>query len=433
VLTKERKLTDAIIAHPAAEYRRRFERHADTTKPYELSFRYSTILRVQPSGKKTLWCQHGRGKRTKLGDAGVITLKRAEHVARQILNEVSDYGRPLKGGLKKSTLGGFVEGVYAPWLKANRRRVDKTLADVRRCFKSLWDTRLTDIDRSTLDEYVETRNAAGVSAATIRRELNNLQRIMTLALSRGPYIREHPFRGWERPKVEDGGAPRYLDDAEEARLRKALTGRDEGGKRERATANAWRRERSYDPLPEMQHYVDHLTPMVLVSLGTGLRYGELAGLEWQHVNMNFKVLTVTAATAKGQKTRHVPMNDEVLDVLKKWKEQGGGKGLVFKNADGARIGTVKTAWLALLKEAKIEGFRWHDLRHSFASKLVQRGASLAVVRDLLGHGDFKLTLRYAHINERQKTDAVALLQDAAPKPAESGKRGDPARKRKARP
>lgn len=418
----ENKLSKDIIALPAAEYRKRHERAPDDSKPYELTFRYSTILRVQPTGKKTLWCQHGRGKRTKIGDAGVITIERAEHVARQILNEVSDYGRPLKGGLKKSKLGGFVEDVYLPWLKANRRRVDKTESDVRRCFKSMWDTKLTDVDRGSLDEYVETRTVAGASAATIRREMNNLQRIMTLALSRG-YIREHPFKGWERPKVEEGGAPRYLDDTEEARLRTALADRDERAKRERVTANKWRAAREYELLPELPHYADHLTPMVLVSLGTGLRYGELTGLEWQHVNMNFKVLTVTAATAKGQKTRHVPMNDEVLDALAKWKEQtSGGKGLVFMHIDGSRIGTVKTAWLALLKEAKIEGFRWHDLRHTFASKLVQRGASLAVVRDLLGHGDFKLTLRYAHINERQKTDAVALLQDAAPKPAASGKR-----------
>jgi site-specific recombinase XerD len=399
----------------------------DAAKPreqaYDVWFENKIVLRVEPTGKKILHCVYARGKRKKLGDVGVITLERAQHVARAMLNEVSDYGRPLKGGLKKSKLGGFIEDVYAPWLKANRRRVDKTLADVGRCFRVHWDARLTDVDQAALDEYVEVRSDAGVSVATIRRELNNLQRILSLALSRG-YIREHPFKGWERPKVEEGGAPRYLNDDEEKRLRQALTDRDERARRERMSANAWRRKRFYEPLPEIGYYCDHLAPMVLLSLATGLRFGEIAGLEWQHVNVHFKVLTVTASTSKGKKTRHVPLNDEALDALLKWKECSGGgeRGLVFPNPEGVRIGTVKTAWLALLKEAKIDGFRWHDLRHSFASKLVQRGVSLAVVRDLLGHGDFKLTLRYAHINERQKIEAVARLLHSRPKPAENGNR-----------
>jgi site-specific recombinase XerD len=107
----------------------------------------------------------------------------------------------------------------------------------------------------------------------------------------------------------------------------------------------------------------------------------------------------------------VPLNSEARDVLRRWRwrGQGAGKGLVFANPDGTRIATVKTAWLRLLKDASIEGFRWHDLRHSFASRLVQRGVDLAIVRDLLGHADFALTLRYAHLNPKQKVDAVATL------------------------
>jgi integrase len=150
--------------------------------------------------------------------------------------------------------------------------------------------------------------------------------------------------------------------------------------------------------------------MVLVSLNTGLRYGELTALEWPSIDFPARVLTVVGKTAKGAKTRHVPLNDEALDVLTRWKKQtSGGKGLVFKNSEGERIGTVKTAWLALLKKAEITEFRWHDLRHSFASKLVQRGVDLGVVRELLGHSDFSLTLRYAHLNAEMKHDAVARL------------------------
>jgi site-specific recombinase XerD len=98
-----------------------------------------------------------------------------------------------------------------------------------------------------------------------------------------------------------------------------------------------------------------------------------------------------------------------LDVLKRWRGEGERKGLVFANTDGSRIQSVKTAWLALLKAAGIKDFRWHDLRHTFASKLVQRGVDLAVVRELLGHGDFALTVRYAHLEPKQSAQAVAML------------------------
>lgn len=386
------------------------ERAAPRKKPWEKRFESSIVLRIQPTGKKTLYCQHGRGRRTRLGDAAVLTPEKARYKARQILNEAEDHGSPLKRDLKKSTLSGFIESIYTPWCKANRRRADKTIADLTRCFKGLSSRRLPTITTADLDEYVQERNAEGRTDATIRRELNNLQGVLRMARERG-YVRESPFKGWKMPSPEDNAVTRYLTADEEARLRTAMQKRDERTRQERKSANAWRDERGYDLLPEIpaDAFPDHITPMVLVSLNTGLRYGELVGLDWSAIDFGARVLTVTGATAKGKKMRHIPLNAEAEDVLARWKAQGKGAGLVFANAAGARIGTVKTAWLALVKAAKLERFRWHDLRHSFASKLVQRGVDLAVVRDLLGHGDFKLTLRYAHLGDAQKADAVARL------------------------
>jgi site-specific recombinase XerD len=367
------------------------------------------LLRIYPSGRKTYFCQFRRGKRQRIGDATVITLERAQYRAREIHNEADDHGGALKRDPVKSTLGGFIESVYTPWINANRRRAEKTLSDLDRCFKHLFQKRLTDLARSDLDAYVASRRKEGLSAATIVRNLNNLRSVLRRAVDAN-YLRENIFRGWEKPKVEDKGVTRYLDADEESRLRAALAERDDKSRRERVTGNNWRTKRGIEPLPEFleKDFPDHLTPMTLISLNTGLRYGELTGLEWSAIDFRARNLTVTGRTSKGARTRHIPLNAEALDVLTRWRGKIS-KGLVFSNQDGTRIGTVKTAWLSILMEAKIEAFRWHDLRHTFASKLVQRGVNLAVVRDLLGHGDFALTLRYAHLEPKQKADAVARL------------------------
>ena len=70
---------------------------------------------------------------------------------------------------------------------------------------------------------------------------------------------------------------------------------------------------------------------------------------------------------------------------------------------------MKRSWMKLLKDAEITKFRWHDMRHDFASKLVMKGVPLNTVRDLCGHADISTTLRYAHLAPEHKAEAVALL------------------------
>ena len=395
-------ITKAVIA-----------RAAPAAKPYDIRGQNGLILRVQPSGYKGWYVTTRRNQRTRIGSAKVITLERAEFLAHEALKAAADPSNPLiQHAPKRTTLAQFVEAEYTPWVSANRRRHKKTLSDLARCFAHLTDRRLMEITRADLDDYVQSRMREGASAATIVRDFNTLRGVLRLAVERG-YLRDNVFKGWEKPNVEDAGVTRYLSADEEKRLRAALRKRDGEARRGRARGNKHRAARGYDLLPEIPKdaYSDHLTPMVLLSMNTGLRYGELAGLEWASVDARARNLTVTGRTAKGAKTRHIPLNDEALDVLARWHGSSSEprKGLVFANADGSRIGSVKTAWAAVLDDAKITDFRWHDLRHSFASKLVQRGVDLVVVRDLLGHGDFALTLRYAHLEPKQKADAVARL------------------------
>jgi integrase len=204
---------------------------------------------------------------------------------------------------------------------------------------------------------------------------------------------------------------RYLSTDERAKLLDALNAREERAKAERESANLWRSQRDTEPLPDLSQvaFIDHLMPMILVSLNTGVRRGELFNMQWSNMHFDTQIITVLGNGTKNSKPRHIPMNSLVVSTLKSWHKQTGGTGYVFPSKNDERMQDVKTAWGALLKKAQITSFRWHDQRNDFASQLVMRGVPLNTVRDLLGHSDIKMTLRYAHLAPENTANAVELL------------------------
>ncbi len=164
-------------------------------------------------------------------------------------------------------------------------------------------------------------------------------------------------------------------------------------------------------MPEISGYADYLTPLVLTVMHTGLRRAEALSLRWEQIDLErTPKLTVRAAQAKSGRTRHIPLNTAVVELLKGWKEQGSGEGLVFPNpVTGTQMQKLNTSWPYLLKDAKIEDFRFHDLRHDFASQLVMKSVDLYRVKELLGHGSIEITQRYAHLAPHTLAEAVEVL------------------------
>ena len=106
----------------------------------------------------------------------------------------------------------------------------------------------------------------------------------------------------------------------------------------------------------------------------------------------------------------IPLNEKAFKAFSDWRTLSKSEGLVFPSpVTGKRLDNVSKAWASLKKIAEIKNFRWHDMRHDFASQLVMKGVDLNVVRGLLGHSDMKMTLRYAHLSPEAKTKAVAVL------------------------
>src|SRR5712671_5165502 len=139
--------------------------------------------------------------------------------------------------------------------------------------------------------------------------------------------------------------------------------------------------------------------------GTAARRGSKVALE-------FRRLQPSAPHRRGPEREEspdptcTPQCEEALNVLRHWREQSGVGTRVFDVATGFR-----TAWGKALKRAGISKFRWHDLRHHFASRLVQHGVPLNTVRELLGHSTVDMSLSYARLAPDQRREAVAKLNE----------------------
>jgi len=151
-----------------------------------------------------------------------------------------------------------------------------------------------------------------------------------------------------------------------------------------------------------------LADLVEFSLFTGLRRGETLGLTWDRVDRPRGVVRLDL-TKSGHR-REVPLSSNADAVMaRRWSD--GAAGFVFGSRNWA---TFQSAWEVALTRAKVDGFRFHDLRHTFASWLVQRGRPLREVQELLGHKTIAMTMRYAHLAPEHLRSAVAVLDGALP-------------------
>jgi len=377
------------------------------------------LIRVQPrsprspEGRKAWFYQYrtrqGRQTRIKLGDYPGLSAEGARSVA---LERATDAGKGVDLVARKRaekeegtrarerTLKAFLDNRYEPWAKTHLKSAVFQLARLRSDFKEWLDSPMDELNLFAVEGLRHRWKKAGAKPRSVNRDIQRLQSVLSRAVE-WHVLDKHPLAGLKPLKTDKTGRVRFLSSDEERALRAALEKREAGLRDARKRFNEWRAKRGKSPLPDREgDMLDHLRPLVLIALNTGLRRGELLGLTWGAVNLSGKLLTVVAETAKSGHTRRVPLNSEALETLTAWYARHGSPSadtFVFPGPYGERMQRIDTSWAALVEAAGLKDFRLHDCRHHFASKLVQAGVDLYTVKELLGHSEIAMTERYSHL------------------------------------
>ena len=236
---------------------------------------------------------------------------------------------------------------------------------------------LSEITAKDIVAYKNKRYEDGMAPATINRELSNLKKAFNLAMREWEWCEGNPVARVSMEK-ENNKRDRWLSEEEEQRL--------------------------------LGKCAPWLCAVVLFALHTGMRMGEVIDLTWWGVDHVRR--TVTIFRSKNGERRTIPVNDTVLQILKeKAKVRSLELDRVFcsKALTPMESGHLRRAFRLALRKAKIQDFHFHDLRHTFATRLVQAGVDLYKVQRLLGHKSPLMTQRYAHHYPESLRDGVEIL------------------------
>ncbi|MFT4574413.1 MAG: integrase [Marinomonas primoryensis] len=397
-------------------------------KPFEISDTklHGLLVRVQPTGRKTFYYSYrnssGKKNRTSIGEFGKLTIAQARDIAGEMAADVL-HGVDLQkqkqekqkefSSAKGKTLSRFLEDQYEPWVKTHFKSGEQTIAMLKANFKSYLDLPMDELTIAKIERWRISQIKRGLKPSTINRVIAALHGCLTKA-TEWKFIDTHPLKGLKKLKERSSPRVRYLSPKEASRLRSAMEIRDQELISARERLNAHREKRHKPPLPSKLEdcYGDRLSPMITLSLMTGMRRGEIFDVEWRDVDEERQILMLRAETTKNSLSRSIPLNVKALTCISNWKKQTErGNPRLFPSDKGGRLDNVNTSFSNLIKAADIENFHWHDMRHDFASNLVMKGVPLNTVRELCGHRDINTTLIYAHLAPDHKADAVALLED----------------------
>ncbi len=304
--------------------------------------------------------------------------KLAKVIEAKIRTEIVEekyYDKPLGHNKTfKQLMERFMEE-HSPKVSENTRKSYSVY--LKHLDKFFGDSQLNSISPKTISRYKALRYEQGIKPSTINRERSMLSKAFNLAVNEWEWLNFNPVSRVPKEK-ENNERDRWLSEDEENRL--------------------------------FQYLPDWLADIVAFDLHTGLREDELLSLSWSRVELFRRCIVIKDDKEKKPKT--IPLNRKALDILeRKCKVRSIKTDIVFHSATFTKINNSNLVreFKKALKKAEIEDFVFHDLRHTFATRMVQRGIDIYKVSRLLGHKDVKTTMRYAHHSPESLRDGVEIL------------------------
>jgi integrase len=154
--------------------------------------------------------------------------------------------------------------------------------------------------------------------------------------------------------------------------------------------------------------IGYLRPIITTALNTGMRRGEILTLKWSDVDLDMNMITINQTNTKSKKQRKIPVSSRMRSLLLELKLQSGIQEYVFTDIQGRAIRTIRSAFQTACRKAGLDGLRFHDLRHTAATRMVESGANIVAISKILGHSDIKTTMRYAHPEDSLKEALESL-------------------------
>ena len=249
---------------------------------------------------------------------------------------------------------------------------------------------ISSIHPFMVEQYKKARKDAGTEPATINRDVATLRNMLHKAVE-WKYLSQNQLAGIKKLLFKEDNEKMWVLTPEEEK---------------RLLAECEKR-------PQRKKY---LKDLVMVALHTGMRQAEILKLKNANVNLNENYIKVTHT--KTGKNRYIPINDTLREIL----ERRSKREFVFTNAKGQPLTVLTNAYWTAVKEAGLimwEGdkkirFRFHDLRHTFGSRLGMAGTDLKTIMDIMGHETHIMAMRYQHPSPAHKLNAVKFLDFNSP-------------------
>ncbi len=347
-------------------------------------------VRASKPGEGTYYVRYknnqSKTQHQKLGRTTDTTLAEARKRGRMLKAEIQ-LGADPRGDERARkaviTFGEFFEGHYLPYVRPRKRSWTRDEELYRLRIKDQFgNRRLTEISRQQVQLFHTAVLDQGLSPATADHHVKLIRHALNLAvewsmLDKNPTSKVPLF-------MVDNKVEHYLDEAELEGLLAVL----------RTDANRT------------------ICNVAMFLLSTGCRLNEALRATWAQIDRGTRVWRIPASNSKSKKIRSVPLNDSALEVLSGLDTEGEFEHLFVNRQTGKPYGTIMKVWSRLRAKAGLPHLRIHDLRHQYASFLVNSGRTLYEVQQILGHSDPSVTQRYAHLSSKSLQEAASTASVA---------------------